>query len=431
MTIGKTAIISSLLLVSFSAFSASPADSTAASRLTIGGYGEATVTHGFYSNNPYRYMYPDRFTASNGFSQVDLPHVVVMMGYDFGSGWTMGTEIEFEHGGVEAAIEVEGDEAIEVEHEIERGGEVYLEQFWLQKSWSKAANLRAGMIIVPIGLTNNRHEPDGFFTVFRQEAESTILPCTWHQIGLSFWGRTGDWRYEAQLLPGLNSRFFNNSGWIAGGSASPYEYTVANEPAGALRLDNYSLKGMRVGLSAYAGGTYNDAYPNSSSTNAVRGIAYVAALDFEFKSAHVIARGNFDYGYLANAANIGTSNKNSDNSTFSPYQHTFVGEQAWAFGHEVGFDVLSYGANAHGRQLFVFGRLDRFDSFVPAAGQTDYLWADRTVYSLGINYRPIPQIIVKAQASYAKMARKNDGTPEYNPEPAISLGITYAGFFKK
>ena len=425
----SSAIAIALALFAVCAGAQTPSDSTK-SRLTVGGYGEATFTHGFYSNNPYRYMYPDRYKSSKGFSQVDLPHVVVMLGYDFGSGWTMGTEIEFEHGGVEASIEVEGDEAIEVEHEIERGGEVFLEQFWLQKSWSKALNLRAGMIIVPVGMTNTRHEPDKFFTVFRQEGESTILPCTWHQIGLSFWGKAGDWRYEAQLLPGLNSRFFNNSNWIAGGSASPYEYTVSNEPAAVVRIDNYSLNGLRLGLSGYVGGTYNDAYPNSPSTNAVRGIVYIATADFEYKSKHVIARGNFDWGYLANAANIGTANKNSDNSTFSPYSHTFVGEKAWAAGHEVGFDVLSYGQNRSGRKLFVFGRLDRYDSFVPAAGQSDYLWADRTTVSAGINYMPIPQIIIKAQASYAKMALKGDGTPEYNSEPSISLGIAYTGFFK-
>ena len=406
-------------------------DSESSQRLTVGGYGEAVFTRGFYSNNPYRYMYADRYKGAPGHSQVDLPHVVLNLGYDFGSGWTMGTEIEFEHGGVEASIEVEGDEAIEIEHEIERGGEVFLEQFWIQKSVSRALNIRTGMIILPVGLTNTRHEPDKFFTVYRPEGESTILPCTWHQIGVSVWGNVGDFKYEVQLVPGLNSRLFNNSSWVAGGSASPYEYTVANTPAGVLRIDNYSVKNLRLGLSGYIGGTANDAYPRSVSSSGVassvvNGTLLIGTFDFEYKGQKIVARGNADYGYLGNAAAIGTANKNSDNSTFSPYQHSLVGKNAMAFGAEAGLDVFSYSdkMSLKGQKLFVFGRCEWYDSYVPSEGQNDYRWSDRTKLAIGINWKPVSEIILKAEYSH-RILRS-----QYNNEPSISLGITYSGFFR-
>ena len=97
------------------------------SRLTIGGYGEAVYTRTFYSDNMFRYSHPDRYKDSPGYGRVDLPHVVIFLGYDFGHGWTMGSEIEFEHGGNEVAVEIEAEETGEFEHEIERGGEVALE----------------------------------------------------------------------------------------------------------------------------------------------------------------------------------------------------------------------------------------------------------------------------------------------------------------
>jgi len=401
------------------------------SRLTIGGYGEAVYSRNFYSNNPYRYMYPDRYKGAQGNGQVDLPHTVIFLGYDFGKGWTMGSEIEFEHGGVEASIEVEGDEAIEVEHEIERGGEVFLEQFWLQKSIASYLNVRAGMIIVPIGLTNAHHEPDKFFTVYRPEGESTILPCTWHQVGISLWGNVGGWKYEAQLLPGLNSRLFNNSGWISGASASPYEYTVANDLAGSLRIDNYSFKNLRLGLSGYMGGVDNDAYPrviNASgiASKGTKGTVFIGSFDFEYKGKSVVARGNADYGYLTNAAAIGSSNKNSDNSTFSPYQHTFVGEQAMAFGAEVGYDIFTKidKMSSRGQKLYVFTRAEYYDSYIPAKDQTDYMWTNKTRYAVGVNWCPISEIIIKAEYSY----RQFDS--QYNNEPSFNIGITYSGFFK-
>ena len=90
------------------------------SRLTLGGYGEAVYTRNFYSDNMYRYSKADSYKDSDGHGRVDLPHVVIMIGYDFGKGWSMGSEIEFEHGGTESAIEVEDEEAGEFEKEIER-----------------------------------------------------------------------------------------------------------------------------------------------------------------------------------------------------------------------------------------------------------------------------------------------------------------------
>ena len=90
------------------------------SRLKIGGYGEAVMTRNFYSDHFNRYKYPELYadTVSNG--RFDLPHVVINMGYDFGRGWKMGMEIEFEHGGTESAVEVDDDESGEYEAENEK-----------------------------------------------------------------------------------------------------------------------------------------------------------------------------------------------------------------------------------------------------------------------------------------------------------------------
>ena len=113
-------------------------------RLTIGGYGEAVYTRTFYSDNMYRYSHAASYKDAQGHGRLDLPHVVINLGYDFGKGWTMGSEIEFEHGGNEVAVEIEAEETGEFEHEIERGSEVALEQFWIQKSFGKGFDIRTG-----------------------------------------------------------------------------------------------------------------------------------------------------------------------------------------------------------------------------------------------------------------------------------------------
>ena len=225
----------------------------AQSRLSVGGYGEAAFSRNFYSDHVSRYSQPEEHKDDPSHGRFDIPHAVVWLGYDFGKGWTLGTEIEFEHGGTGIAYEKEDEEGGEWEQETEKGGEVELEQLWIQKSFARWANLRVGHIVVPVGLTNAHHEPLNFFTVYRPEGESTIMPCTWHQTGVSFWGRYKDFRYEAQLVAGLNSDNFTNTGWIKKGHKSPMEFDVANKYGVALRVDNYSVPGLRIGLSGYYG----------------------------------------------------------------------------------------------------------------------------------------------------------------------------------
>lgn len=128
-------------------------------RLSIGGYGEVALSRNFYSDSGNRYSSASSRKNDPSHGRFDIPHAVIYLGYDFGKGWTLGTEIEFEHGGTGSAIEYEAEEAIEFEQEQERGGEVELEQFWIQKSFGRFANIRVGHIVVPVGLTNAHHEP--------------------------------------------------------------------------------------------------------------------------------------------------------------------------------------------------------------------------------------------------------------------------------
>ena len=102
-------------------------------KLSVGGYGEVAFSRMFYSNNVYRYMDPGKYKNDPSHGQFDIPHAVIYLNYDFGKGWSMGTEIEFEHGGTGSSYEKEYEEGGEWESEVEKGGEVELEQFWLQK----------------------------------------------------------------------------------------------------------------------------------------------------------------------------------------------------------------------------------------------------------------------------------------------------------
>ena len=395
------------------------------SRLHVGGYGEVALSRNFYSDSYLRYSDPEKY-KNQSHGRFDLPHVVVYLGYDFGKGWSFSSEIEFEHGGTESAVEIETEEAGEYEKEIERGGEVALEQFYIQKEFMPQLRLRAGMQVVPVGLTNAHHEPDQFFGVYRPEGENTIFPCTWHEVSVSLSGRAGEWYYMGMFLPGLDSERFGNQSWIHDGSASPYEFKIANSYAFAGRVDNYSVKGLRLGLSGYVGNSFrNTLYPTSSDkNNGIRGTVSVLSVDFKYNDYGWLARGSFDWGHLSDAAHIGKFNISMSKNSTSKRQE--IASDAIAAGVEVGYDMFhSIERMRVGKQKFyVFGRYDYYDSMVRMEKSTPLQWCGRHKISAGINWFPLPQIVVKADYTYGILDRK------YNNEPAVNLGIAYTGWFR-
>ena len=393
-------------------------------RLTIGGYGEAVMSRMFYSDNYKRYSNASLYKDDNGYGQFDLPHVVIYLGYDFGHGWSMGTEIEFEHGGTETAVEIEEEETGEYETETERGGEVALEQFWLQKSFNKALNLRMGHIIVPLGATNQHHMPNEFFTVYRPEGESSILPCTWHQTGISLWGRAADWRYEVLFIAGLEADLFGAQNWVKGGSASPYEFDIANAYAVAGRLDNYSVPGLRMAVSGYYGKTAINSL-KQYKYDELDGNLLIGAFDFHYNAHNWVIRGNFDYGHLSDSEQITKQNKTLGKNSVSP--QTSVASDAIAVGCEAGYDIFSQIAKLRDKhqKLYLFGRYDYYDSMYKTAGSvTDNPCWERQKMTFGVNYKPIDQIVIKGE--WSKRLLKS----QFNDEPTLSLGVAYSGFFQ-
>jgi hypothetical protein len=394
------------------------------SRLMLGGYGEAVYSRNFYSDNVQRYAYPEK-NASHG--RFDLPHVVVYMAYDFGHGWKMSSEIEFEHGGTGTTYEIEKEETGEYEAEIEKGGEVALEQFWIEKTFSDKAHLRMGHVIVPVGLTNQYHLPVEFFSVLRPEEETSILPCTWHQTGISFWGKTRQWHYEALFLPGLDAERFNNANWIKNGAISPYEFEIANSYAGAFRVENYSIPGLRIGLSGYYGySALNSLKWERYKKQNVKGGVGIGTFDAVYDDHNILARANVVYGHLINSYAVSMINKRLPSG--SPASRTDVASDVLSYYLEAGYDVLSLFPKFKNKEnrLYLYGHYGFYDSMYKVDSRlTPKAWSSRKIISGGINYYPVKEIVIKAEYSFRQFKS------QYNNEPTLSLGIAYSGLFIK
>ena len=424
----------------------------ALSRLHIGGYGEAVMTRNFYSQSFNRYKKPELYANDKSHGRFDLPHVCLNLGYDFGKGWTLGSEIEFEHGGNGTAVEIEAEEAGEYEAEVEKGGEVNIEQFWINKAFAGGKfNIEAGEIIVPVGYSNAHHEPNQFFTVYRPEGEATIMPNTWHQLGVSLWGRVKDWRYEVQLLSGLNSESFTAENFVHYGATSPYEFKVANNYAGAVRVDNYSIKGLRVGVSGYYGYTFrNTLRTPGAKYDDVTGALGIVAVDFTLSRWNWIVRGNIDYAHFSDADAISAYNQaNWTHHKYqdgNPHHYSNIGSHALAYAIEAGYCLnlgssLTPGPSPKGEgssKLIVFGRFEHYNTMASGTYKEMYKYTKKYRCAFGVNYQPVKQITLKGEYSYRFFEKpNNNGLAEdsplykqpYNNEPSVSIGITYTGWF--
>ncbi|MDL2265452.1 hypothetical protein LJC57_07770 [Parabacteroides sp. OttesenSCG-928-G07] len=387
-------------------------------KFRFGGYGEMAASYmdyGFNRLTPTGSSKMDRGTIS-------IPRFILAIDYKFSSSWILGAEIEFEYGGTGVAREIEWyTEGGEWETEIEKGGEVALEQFHITKLIHPSFNVRAGHIIVPIGLTNAHHEPINFFGVYRPEGETIILPSTWHENGISFFGEVGAFNYEVMMVAGLDPLGFRNTEWIASGQQKMYEVNSFTSPAFAGRLDYNGIKGLRVGISGY----YNQSAKNASKPGKTAGMKNTVNIitgDVQYKNRNLIARGNIVYGTLGDSEALSAEKRKLSGS--SGYPRTDVGSRAVSYGGEIGYNIGSFfGKNA--LRIFSFVRYEYYNPMERTQGK---VLADKrmetAMWSVGANYYALPNLVVKADYTHRQI-----GDGDYNSENMLSVGLAYIGWF--
>ena len=185
-------------------------------KLHIGGYGEL--------------HYNDTETDGNSKSKnVDAHRFVLYFGYDFTDKVRFRSEFELEH-----AIAGEG-----------QTGEIELEQMYVEVDMNDQTSIQTGVILVPVGIMNENHEPPTFYGVERNEVEKYLLPSTWWAAGVKVNHRLSNGlTLEAMVGEGLNG---DTTGYIRGGRQKSGNAT-ANDLAYTVRATYTGLPGLKASL---------------------------------------------------------------------------------------------------------------------------------------------------------------------------------------
>ena len=420
-----------------------PKDTTKSSdgytKLRFGGYGEILGSWQNYGLN--RWSGSTQGNSEVDHSEISIPRFILALDYKFNEKWILGAEIEFEAGGTGTAMEIEsgsGSENGEYETEIEKGGEVALEQFHITRKIAKEFNLRAGHIIVPVGLTNTHHEPINFFTTFRPEGATTIMPCTWHETGIETFGTIGKntykFDYQAQIVAGQNPLGFSRYNWIKGGKQGFFETDNFTRPAYVFRLDYKGVKGLRLGYSMY--------YCHDAGQNADKLITFskydpinisIYSFDAQYKNDYITFRGNYLQGKLTEVLAIDNVIRTYSNK--SGYSRTTnVAEKALNYNFELGVNLKN-----------VFNGGDKFPLLYPFAHYEYYNPQEKgtgtqmmdnrcqvSYWAWGLNYFALPNLVIKADYTFRRIGTdemfKNTKS-NYHNENEFCISIAYVGWF--
>lgn len=407
-------------------------DGESYTKFRIGGYGELVASFLNYGKNRFYGGKNNDDTRRT----IAMPRVVLAGDYRFNDDWNLGMEIEFEAGGVGIEQELEKTENLEYETEMESGGEVALEQFHLTRYIGRSFNVRAGHQIVTMGLTNSHHEPINFFGTSRPEGETVIIPSTWHETGLSFFGDFGrgsaTFDYEAMVVAGLNPDGFGRDNWVGGGKQGLFEVDNFASPAYVGRINWKGIRGLRVGAAIYyvKDVTKNADKPYKYSSCGASSLT-IWSFDAQYKNPIITARANYLRGNLENAAGISAVTL-SNKSSYHHGQERPVAQTGMAYGAEVGFNLKNiFYSYSRGPVIYPFARYEYYNPQELAdKGATVDRRCQVVKWTAGLNWFALPNLVVKADCTTRHIGtNKPFESSDYHNENEFSIGIAYVGWF--
>jgi len=344
------------------------------SRLTIGGYGEV------HYNQPL-----SGETRNPG--NLDVHRVVMLFGYKFNARTQFVTELEFEH-----------------------VSEVGVEQAFLQYKINQYISFRGGLLLIPMGIINEYHEPTTFNGVERPFVDNVIAPTTWREIGLGFTGNIfpASLKYQVYVVNGFlgydGSSRLNGKDGLRKGRQKGAE-SIITSPNFSGKIEYYGIRGLNIGLAGYVGNTQstlykgievNDAESKARADSSVVGISMIG-LDARYSIKGFQLWGQC---YLTNLSNTGRYN------TFTAVDGNpnDLGKRMTGYFVEAGYNVFRPISNMK-TELIPFVRYEAYDTH--AAVEEGIVRNDaynNTIITSGITWKIAKGAVLKADMQFVKAA---------------------------
>lgn len=361
-------------------------------KLVIGGYGEVHYNQPFSST-----------IRSNG--TLDVHRMVMLLGYNFNSSTQFVSELEFEH-----------------------VSEIYVEQAFLQHKVNHFLNIKAGLMLVPMGIINEYHEPTTFNGVERPLVDNVLSPTTWREIGVGFSGSVipVSIKYQVYVMNGFNGYkagagvFAGKNGFRSGRQKGAESYISSPNFTG--KLEYYGIRGLNLGLSGYFGNTQSSLYNGLAESNTA-GLAKadssvvsisMVGLDARYNIGALQLRGQYYYTSIGNteAYNKLTAKGNVMNDLGSAMMGYYV---------EAGYNVFRFLPNVK-TELIPFVRYENYNTHHKTAGKLVQNKAfDNNVITTGLTYKLAKGVVIKTDLQFVK----SEAASEYSKIFNAGVGVMF------
>ena len=307
---------------------------------------------------------------------IDFHRFVLLFTHSFTPRIRFMGELELEHAFVEG---------------LEEAGELELEQAYLDFLIARHFNVRAGMMLMPIGIINERHEPPVYHGVERPLVDTVIIPTTWFETGAGVHGELrGGWRYRAFVTAPLNALEFSAEEGIRGGRQKG---SAANAPSAAVtgRIEYLGVRGITAGASFWRGRGH------AFGTLLKTGVRVLEA-DARFQRDRLELRGQLAHVAITDAAAI------NDAVRFESGVDPNIARALLGYYGEAAYRVWAKGSP---RDLVAFLRYERADT--QHRMPDGWLPLDefrRDAVTFGLTYFPDPDVAVKVD--YVWMRNRSD-----------------------
>jgi hypothetical protein len=350
------ALLLCLLAVPALAQTTTPAPKPQAPRTNLSGYMD------FHFNKP---EFED--------GRLDFHRFVLLVTHSFSDRIRFVGELELEHAFVEG---------------LEDAGELELEQAYVDFLLTRSFNVRAGMMLMPIGIINERHEPPTYYGVERPFIDTVIVPSTWFDVGAGVHGEVGrGWRYRAFIMAPLNAAEFSAEDGVREGRQKGAEANIGR-PAVTGRLEYVGYRGLTVGASAWSGRSGFEFRPRFDVP------VSLVETDARYSRRRLELRGQFAQIWIDNADLLNQA------LAFRVGVDPNIGRVLRGFSLESGYRVIS---GASFGDVGAFARYENFDTqFRMPAGYVGLPQFDRDAWVIGANYWPDPDVAVKVDYSVVR-----------------------------
>jgi hypothetical protein len=260
---------------------------------------------------------------------------------------------------------------------------------------------RSGLVLVPMGLVNQWHEPPVFNGVERPTLDTNLIPTTWRELGLGVLGHVNDFSYEAYLLTTFSPSELGPAGLV--GASHLGSNTQAEAAAVALRFDYEPFVGLELGVSGYgtnAGGN-GDYFTQDGEQVDLSFPILGADVHARYHRRGVEAKAVGVVFAMPEAGALMHAYRPDGVPYFPNADRTGAVPTRMQGGYlELGYDVLAELPTTH--RLVPFARVERVDdqAAVPDGFRKNgALRVDEL--TVGLSYLPIRQLVFKADTQWS------------------------------